>query len=97
MWGRSRGNMSAIFQGGDFKVAEAIKGNAVPGSTISIEVAQRSLHSLKKDEELIFFVSNHSALQERGPEQAADLGDPLARPMTLTSPCCRPVPALWRR
>ena len=75
--GGGRGNMSAIFQGGDFKVAEAIKGNAVPGSTISIEVAQRSLHSLKKDEELIFFVSNHGAVQERGRNRLRS-GDPLA-------------------
>ena len=55
---------------GDFKVAEAIKGNVVASSTISIEVAQRDMRPLKKDEELILFLGNHGARSRKGTEQA---------------------------
>jgi hypothetical protein len=53
---------------GEFKIIETIKGKAVSGSTIQVQVSQEHLFTLKKDEQLILFLSYHGGTAREGAE-----------------------------
>ena len=57
---------TAIHQFGDIKVEEAIKGHAAPGSALAVDVIQWGIFFLKKDEELILFLSNRGGAVKKG-------------------------------